>query len=229
MEDGLQDDFGFAEAGVEIEMERIEAAPGEVGIGGEAVGDIGSSFEELVVDALDRFGEDAELVEETRTLCKKDGVEDAVPRGRALAGIAAKEFGTEGIHKRNFGKMAAGERKRLTAKNQLARNAPHEFRGDTNLLPSANQLAAGAIRESVLESNTEHSVAGFPAHDDGFEEAVFVARQTGKPGRRHTTLRRRGNRPPPRKHPKTPQILTEYTTEKQVAREFRKRDAPRKC
>jgi len=192
VEHGLKDDFDFAEAGAEIEMERIEAAPSGIGVGGNAVGNIGSSLEEFVVEPVHRLGKNAELVEKAGALGEEDGVEDAVPGGGALSGIAAEEFRFEGIDYRNFRKVPAGGGKCLAAKNERARDAPHEFAGDTNLLSRANQLTAGTKRESVLKSYADDGVAGFPARDDGIENATFVARQGREPRKGYTPPSGRG-------------------------------------
>jgi hypothetical protein len=192
VEHGLQDDFGFAEAGAEIEMERIEAAPSGDGVGGNAVGNVGSSFEEFVVQPIHRFGKDAKLVEKAGALGEKDGVEDAVPGGGALSGIAAEEFRFEGIDYGNFRKVPAGGVKCLAAINEQARDASHEFGGDTNLLSRANQLTTGTKRESVLKSYADYGITRFPARDDGIENATFVARQGREPRKRNTSPSGRG-------------------------------------
>ena len=57
--EGLQDDFGFAEAGVEVVVEAIERVPSVAGLSAEFVGEFAGGFPELAVEALKRFGEEA--------------------------------------------------------------------------------------------------------------------------------------------------------------------------
>lgn len=127
VQDGLQNDFHFPEAGIEIVMQRADMAPNDIRLGCDAVGNIRGCFVKLCLEAVDGVGENAQLVEKAGTLSEKDVVEDAVPGRGALRGIAAEVFGSKGLDVGNFGNPAGESGKRLAGKNQQARDAPKEF------------------------------------------------------------------------------------------------------
>jgi hypothetical protein len=177
LEQGFQDDFGLAEAGVEVVVERIEQGPGVLRLGGDALGDVGGGIMKFGFNVVHGGGEDAEFVEETGALGKENVVEDAVPGSGALARVAAEEFGAERLDMGNIGDVLAGAQKGVAGGAELAGRAREKFGGDANLLTSANELAAGTESEGVLQGDAHHGVFAFPTGYDGSENAVLITGQ----------------------------------------------------
>lgn len=188
-------------------MERVELSPTGGGLDGDSVVEVRGNFGKFSIEAFESGSEDAELVEKAGALGKENLMEDAIPGGGALPGIAAEEFRLERADGREIGKMAGMVRKGFARGDQDAREPSEEFRGDADLLTSANELATSAEGESIVESDAQHGETRLPAEDDGLEDATFFAREWSGPIGGHTSLA--GGRPEmtPREDPQnhTPQ------------------------
>ena len=158
-------------------MERIEQGPGVLGLGGDALGDIGSGVMKFGLDMFDGGGQDAELVEEAGALGKEDVMEDAVPRSGALARVATEEFGAERLDMGNIGDVLAGAQEGVAGRSEHAGDASEKLGGNAGLLTSANELATGTEGEGVLQGDAHHGVFAFPTGYDGGENAALITGQ----------------------------------------------------
>ena len=106
-EEGFENYFGFAEAGIEVIVGEVQRLPREAGLNGYAIGDIAGCLVEFPVELLDGGGKDAQFMEEARAAAEEDVVEEAIPGGGALSRIAAEEFRSHGFDEREVRDVAS--------------------------------------------------------------------------------------------------------------------------
>lgn len=145
-EKALEDDLRFAQAGAEIVVQVIELRPAIGGLDRSSLGDIARGFVEFALDLLESIGKNAQLVEEAGAIAEQEMVENAVPGGRALARVAAEEFGIQRLDGRDARDQAAARRERIAQSDQSGRKTIEEIGSDGNLLAGANEFAACAQR-----------------------------------------------------------------------------------
>lgn len=197
----LQQNFGFAQASVEVIVNLIEHLPRAAGLHGDTPRDVAGRLAEFAVKLFECSGKNAQLVEEARSIVEQHVVKNSVPRGGALRRVAAEESRVQWFDDGQMGDLAAAGSDRA-AKRDEGRGQPLEqVCRDRNLLPGAHELPAGAQRECVVERHAHHGVRAFPPMNDGLEDLSLLPRQSRNPVLGHAPARGGRKFAEPKEHP----------------------------
>ena len=142
---GFEGHFGFAQAGVEVVVERIERGPASERLAGTTGRDFTGRIREVVFDSGERFREELELVDKARAIAKENKMKNGVPGGSGLAGAASKKFAIQRLDLGNVTDVTATTGEGLAEGNKGAGKALQKAGGDGNLLAGTNEFAARAL------------------------------------------------------------------------------------
>ena len=143
-EEGLENDFRFPQAGVEIVVKAIEPLPASTGLDGQPLGKVSRSLAELPRELRDGVRKDAQLVEEAGAIAEKHVMQNPVPGRGATARIAPVETRVQRLYGRQRTQSPPVHGQRLAERGQRFPQGLEQFRGDRHLLPRADQLATAA-------------------------------------------------------------------------------------
>lgn len=93
--EGLEQDLGFTETGIEIVMTGVEGGPERVGIERKAVRKVRGNLGEVSVEIFDQIGESADLVQELGAMGEQNTIEQGIHAGGALRFRADEVSGVE--------------------------------------------------------------------------------------------------------------------------------------
>jgi hypothetical protein len=175
-QEAFQQNFGLAQAGVEVVVVAFERLPGLIGMDRLGSGEIIGFGVEFPNEIFERLGQDAEFLEEARTIGEEDAVQKLVPRRGALRGLAFEEFGIQGQDLGNVADVTATVRNRLASSDQDDRGAREQISGDGDLKSGADQFASEAQGKCLVQRNAGHGIGGFPIAHYDVEEVSFIAR-----------------------------------------------------
>jgi hypothetical protein len=175
-QEALQENLGLPQAGVEIIVVAFECFPGLIRMDRLGSGEIVGFGVEFPNEIFERLGQDAEFLEETRTIGEEYAVQKLVPRRGALRGLAFEEFGIQGQDLGNVADVTATVRNRLASSDQDDRGAREQISGDGDLKSGADQFAPEAQGKCLVQGNAGHGVGRFPIAHYDVEEVSFISR-----------------------------------------------------
>ena len=106
-EERFQDDLRFAQAGIEIEMQAIEAMPAAAGVRSRAAGKVTCGLTEFAFELAESAAKDAQFAGKSGAAAEEYEMKEAVPRRGILGGIAAEESRVQGLDGGRLADVAA--------------------------------------------------------------------------------------------------------------------------
>ena len=103
--EGLEEDDGFADTGVDVVVGEIEEVPGLIGLQRISIADVRSRGGEGGVEVLHEFEEGGNFVKELGTLAKQQAAAEAIEMRGAAAGAFLEIIGIEGTKIRSGAKV----------------------------------------------------------------------------------------------------------------------------
>ncbi len=185
VEKGLEDNDGFAEAGIQVVMNGIEKFPLKVGADGIAGSQFIGGRLKTGVEFVDEIGERGDFVIKLRPASEKDPAEKIVEQRDALAAGMLKIIGVERSKIRcNAEMFGMFEHHEQHGAERMSEPLAECWRNRKDLIRLGNP-AVLAQTKSFVESNTEHGVGGLEATNIIEVDFRFLALQGYTPILRH--------------------------------------------
>jgi hypothetical protein len=160
-EEALQQDHGFAEAGIEVEVVVIESSPETIaGLFG-CRGHILRGFAKLDSHVANHVFQGGDFGKELRTLGEHYGTEERTAVRRALPVAAAKVGGIERLDAGHHAVMLGVFVKRSQQTLETLGQTRAERRNDIHNLEGFAKFSGAAQAQGFIQRNAEHDVTGF--------------------------------------------------------------------
>jgi|SRR6516162_4038646 len=187
MEEALKEDLGFAEAGVEVVVNRIEQIPVAIKMKGRLVLKLIDGISEAGIKVANQVGKRRNFVQKLRLAGQEDFAKEVAESSRALAAGVLKIVGVErqdvGSGPEMFGMLEHGEKQAAERRSQ----AGTERRRHAQHLEGLRGEAVAAHAESLVEIDAEHAIGGLEGTQGVQVDAGFFGGEGFPPVMRNGT------------------------------------------
>ena len=177
-QEGLEQNHGFPEAGIEVEVIRIDLFPDTSRV---CRSKIQGCAAEILAKIFDHLFQSADLMEKLEAVGEQDTIQEATHARGVAASLAAEIPGIERSGVWNgavmpgvFGKGAEQGGKRFGQQRA-------QVRGNGDGLEGFTQLTVAPETDGLIEHDAPHGVYGFELLGVPMEKLFFLIRQPGKP------------------------------------------------
>jgi hypothetical protein len=172
-EERLEQDDGFAEAGVQVKVTSVNDLPKRRRVKSRSAGNLARGFPKLGVEVLNDFEKTVRFVEELGALREQDETEQAVHAGGVLSLGTTEVLGIKrfciGDGSVVFG--VADQRTQQCSKG--FGKARTEFFNDADSLNRFMELARLSILDGFVQSDAHHSIERIQVLNVGIENSGF--------------------------------------------------------
>jgi len=180
-QEGFEQNHGFPEAGIEVEVIRIDLLPRTSRVCRRLLGKIQGCVAEILAKIFDHLFQSADLVEKLEAVGEQDTIQEATHARGVAASLTAEIRGIEGSGVWNgavmpgvFGKGAEQGGKRFGQQRA-------QLRGNGDGLEGFTQLTVAPETDGLIEHDAPHGVGGLELLGVPMEKLFFLIRQPGKP------------------------------------------------
>jgi hypothetical protein len=180
-QEGLKQNHGFPEAGIEVEVIRIDLLPHTSRVCRSILGKIQGCVVEIPAKIFDHLFQSADLMEKLEAVGEQDTIQKATHARGVAASVTAEIRGIEGSGVWNgavmpgvFGKSAEQGGKRFGQQGA-------QIGGNGDGLEGFTQLTVAPETDGLIERDAPHGVNGFELVGVPMEKLFFFIRQPGKP------------------------------------------------
>jgi len=180
-QEGFEQNYGFPEAGIEVEVIRIDLFPDASRVCRSLFGKIHGCVAEILAKIFDHLFQSADLVEKLEAVGKQDTIQKATHARGEAASLTPEIPGIEGsgvwdgaVMPGMLGKGAEQGGKRFGQQRAQIRGNGHGLEGFT-------QLTVAPETDGLIEHDAPHGVDGFEFLGVPMEKLFFLIRQPGKP------------------------------------------------